>query len=86
LRELQTFQQHDIAHTALGQMVGDAAPDDASADDDDAGLCGQIHGRAIPWSADDIGQPVDRSKDYSKSMPVGYRPASRIPKADRLRR
>src|SRR4029078_4517862 len=35
------------------QVVGDAAADDASADDDDAGLCRQIHGRAIPWSADD---------------------------------
>ena len=48
VRELQTFQQHDVAHAALGQMVGDAAADDPAADDDDAGLCGQIHGHVIP--------------------------------------
>ena len=46
--ELQAFQQHHVAHTALGQMVGDAATDDASADDDDAGFCGQIHSHVIP--------------------------------------
>ena len=41
VRQLQPLQQHDVAHAALGEMVGDAAADDPAADDDDARLGGQ---------------------------------------------
>ncbi len=37
-RKPTLFQHRDIAPAELGQMIGDRAPDDAAADDDDAGL------------------------------------------------
>src|SRR5688572_17627855 len=36
--ELALLEQHDVAHAELGEVVGDARPDNAAARDDDAGL------------------------------------------------
>jgi hypothetical protein len=36
MRELQALEHDDVAHAALGQVVGDAAADDPATDDDDA--------------------------------------------------
>ena len=43
VRQLQPFEQHDIADAALGEVVGDAAADDAAADDDDPRRRGHGH-------------------------------------------
>ena len=37
--QLPALQQHHVRAAALGEVVGDAAPDDAAADDDDSGVC-----------------------------------------------
>src|SRR5258708_7144168 len=45
--ELQPLEQHDIALTALGQVIGDAAADDTTAYDDDAALLGNSHANIL---------------------------------------
>ena len=43
--ELLALEKHDVGDPALGEVVGDAAADDSTAHDDDAGIAGQIgHG------------------------------------------
>jgi hypothetical protein len=44
--QLLPLDQHDIAPAGLGQMIEDAAPDDAAPDDDD--LCLSLHGPDFP--------------------------------------
>jgi hypothetical protein len=36
--ELQALEQQHVPFAALGEVIRDAAPDDAAADDDDAGF------------------------------------------------
>ena len=44
--------EHDVLPAHVRQVVGDRAADDAAADDDDAGPCGQLgHRRIIPCHA-----------------------------------
>ena len=40
--ELVPLQQEDVAHAERGQVVGDAAADDATTDDDDVGARRQL--------------------------------------------
>ncbi len=45
-RELLAFEQHDIGAITLGEVVGNAASDDAPADDHDTGMTREIgHGK-----------------------------------------
>ena len=43
------LEQDDVRPAAAGQVVGDAAPDDAAADHDDVGALGQcaVHGASL---------------------------------------
>ncbi len=45
--QLVLFQQHDVLPSEFGEMIGNAAPDDATADDDDFGFGGRrnVHNR-----------------------------------------
>ncbi len=40
--QLLAFQQHDVRPAQFRQVVGDGTADDAAADDDDAGMGGQV--------------------------------------------
>ncbi len=46
--QLQALEQYDVAHAAFGQVVGNAATDDAAADDDDARRSGHAHADRTP--------------------------------------
>ena len=67
VRELQPLEQHDVAHTALGQMVGDAAADDPAADDDDARRCRQVHPLSPPTSVSFRRHEINTASDAGVS-------------------
>ena len=45
--QFRALDQDDVLPAALGQMIGDAGADDASADDDDLGM--RPHGESLRW-------------------------------------
>ena len=47
--QLQALKQHHVAYAALGQMVGNAAADDAAADNRDAAFGGNLHEKYPGW-------------------------------------
>ena len=58
--ELQPLEQHDLALAPLGQVIGDAAADDAAADDDNAAPRGDAHDQDFRFQSEVIvGKPQD---------------------------
>jgi hypothetical protein len=48
--EPTALQQHHVPSAQLGQMIGEAAPGDTAADDDDLGLRGEVFAHRALWS------------------------------------